>query len=199
MKRLGSFCLLFRLFFEEKEHKSSYYKEKVKIFEVAFFSFADLLYFCNEKCIIPSKANVSMEERIEHQGIVESVEDDCVKVKIVQVAACAECKAKSLCSSAESKEKVIEVKGRGVGTGVRVGESVLVYGSMQMGWAALRVAFIFPMVLLLIVGAICIAMLKVSEERTLLLMLLSLLLYGIVVYALRSRIERRFSFGIEKL
>ena len=85
----------------------------MKIFEVVFFSLADLLYFCKEKRIIPSKANVSMDERIEHQGIVESVEDDCVKVRIVQVAACAECKAKSLCSSAESKEKVREVNGRG--------------------------------------------------------------------------------------
>lgn len=171
----------------------------MKIFEVAFFSFAELLYFCKEKCIIPSKANVSMDERIEHQGIVESVEDDCVRVRIVQMAACAECKAKSLCSSAESKEKVIEVKGRGVGVDVHVGESVLVYGSMQMGWAALRVAFIFPMVLLLIVGAICMTTLNMSEGTTLLLMLLSLLFYGLVVYALRSRIERRFSFGIEKL
>ena len=173
--------------------------EKRKIFEVVFFSLADLLYFCKEKRIIPSKANVSMDERIEHQGIVESVEDDCVKVRIVQVAACAECKAKSLCSSAESKEKVIEVKGIGVGADVCAGDSVLVYGSMQMGWAALRVAFIFPMVLLLLVGAICIALLNVSEGTTLLLMLLSLLIYGIVVYAMRSRIERRFSFGIEKI
>ncbi len=171
----------------------------MKIFEVVFFSLDDLLYFCKEKRIVPSKANVSMDERIEHQGIVESVEDDCVKVRIVQMAACADCKAKSLCSSAESKEKLIEVKGRGVGVDVRVGENVLVYGSMQMGWAALRVAFIFPMVLLLIVGAICLTTLNLSEGTTLLLMLLSLLFYGLVVYALRSRIERRFSFGIEKL
>ena len=145
------------------------------------------------------KANVSMEERIEHQGVVESVDVDCVKVRIVQVAACAECKAKSLCSSAESKEKVIEVKGRGVGKNVSVGEQVVVYGSMQMGWAALRIAFIYPMVLLLVAGAVCRAVMNVTEGMTLLLMFLALLLYGTVVYAMKNRIERRFSFGIEKI
>ncbi len=139
-----------------------------------------------------------MDEQIEHQGVVESVSDDCVVVRIVQLAACAECKAKALCSSAESKDKLIEVKGSGVGNGVSVGEQVTVCGSMQMGWKALRIAFIVPMLLILAVGFIGVAILNLQESTTLLLMLLSVLLYGLVVYVLRNRIERDFRFWIKK-
>lgn len=140
-----------------------------------------------------------MDNRIEHNGIVEDVKADCVQVKILQVAACAECKAKSLCSTSESKEKVIEVKGRGVGNGISVGEQVIVYGSMQMGWTALRVAFIYPMLILIAVGLVSMVMLSLSEGMSLLLMFIGILLYGLVVYGLRDRIERRFSFSIEKI
>ena len=140
-----------------------------------------------------------MDNRIEHNGIVEDVKADCVQVKILQVAACAECKAKSLCSTSESKEKVIEVKGRGVGNGISVGEQVIVYGSMQMGWTALRVAFIYPMLILIAVGLGSMVVLSLSEGMSLLLMFIGILLYGLVVYGLRDRIERRFSFSIEKI
>lgn len=140
-----------------------------------------------------------MDNRIEHTGIVEGVKADCVQVKILQVAACAECKAKSLCSTSESKEKVIEVKGRGVGNGISVGEQVIVYGSMQMGWTALRVAFIYPMLILIAVGLGSMVVLSLSEGMSLLLMFIGILLYGLVVYGLRDRIERRFSFSIEKI
>ena len=140
-----------------------------------------------------------MDNRIEHNGIVEDVKADCVQVKILQVAACAECKAKSLCSTSESKEKVIEVKGRGVGNGISVGEQVIVYGSMQMGWTALRVAFVYPMLILIAVGLGSMVVLSLSEGMSLLLMFIGVLLYGLVVYGLRDRIERRFSFSIEKI
>ena len=140
-----------------------------------------------------------MDNRIEHNGIVEDVKADCVQVKILQVAACAECKAKSLCSTSESKEKVIEVKGRGVGNGISVGEQVIVFGSMQMGWTALRVAFIYPMLILIAVGLGSMVVLSLSEGMSLLLMFIGVLLYGLVVYGLRDRIERRFSFSIEKI
>ena len=50
-----------------------------------------------------------MKEIIEHQGVIESIEDAHVRVNIVQMAACSGCKARSLCTSSESKEKIIDV------------------------------------------------------------------------------------------
>ena len=136
-----------------------------------------------------------MDEKIEHQGVVEEVSPDYVRVTIVQVAACAECKAKSLCVSSESKEKVIEVKGRY--PNLKVGDAVKVCGSMQMGRRAVLLAFTLPMVMLLLIGFVCLGMLNMSEGWVMLLMLLSLTVYFSVMYLLRGRIEREFRFWIE--
>ena len=136
-----------------------------------------------------------MDEKIEHQGVVEEVSPDYVRVTIVQVAACAECKAKSLCVSSESKEKVIEVKGRY--PNLKVGDAVKVCGSMQMGRRAVLLAFTLPMVMLLLIGFVCLGILNMSEGWVMLLMLLSLTVYFSVMYLLRGRIEREFRFWIE--
>lgn len=136
-----------------------------------------------------------MDEKIEHQGVVEEVSRDYVRVTIVQVAACAECKAKSLCVSSESKEKVIEVKGSY--PDLKVGDAVKVCGSMQMGRRAVLLAFTLPMVMLLLIGFVCLGILNMSEGWVMLLMLLSLTVYFSVMYRLRGRIEREFRFWIE--
>lgn len=137
-----------------------------------------------------------MDEKIEHQGVVEEVSRDYVRVTIVQVAACAECKAKSLCVSSESKEKVIEVKGSY--PDLKVGDAVKVCGSMQMGRRAVLLAFTLPMVMLLLIGFVCLGILNMSEGWVMLLMLLSLTVYFTVMYMLRGRIEREFRFWIDK-
>ena len=136
-----------------------------------------------------------MDEKIEHQGVVEEVSPDYVRVTIVQVAACAECKAKSLCVSSESKEKVIEVKGSY--PNLKVGDAVKVCGSMQMGRRAVLLAFTLPMVMLLLIGFVCLGILNMSEGWVMLLMLLNLTVYFSVMYLLRGRIEREFRFWIE--
>lgn len=136
-----------------------------------------------------------MDEKIDHQGVVEEVSRDYVRVTIVQVAACAECKAKSLCVSSESKEKVIEVKGSY--PDLKVGDAVKVCGSMQMGRRTVLLAFTLPMVMLLLIGFVCLGILNMSEGWVMLLMLLSLTVYFSVMYVLRSRIEREFRFWIE--
>ena len=54
-----------------------------------------------------------MKDIIEHQGVIASIEEGHVRVNIVQLAACSGCKARSLCTSSESKEKIIDVYERG--------------------------------------------------------------------------------------
>lgn len=137
-----------------------------------------------------------MGDRIEHQGVVESIGSECVRVSIIQTAACMECKAKSLCSSSEMKEKVIDVFGRY--ENLHVGDAVTVCGSLQMGRKAVRYAFVLPTVLLLLVGFVCLGLLGMDEKTVLLLMLLCMVAYFAVMYAVRGRIEREFRFWIEK-
>ena len=57
-----------------------------------------------------------MSEKIKHSGVVESVDGDCMKVRILQTSACAGCKAAGVCNAAEKKEKVIYIYRVGVKT-----------------------------------------------------------------------------------
>ena len=46
---------------------------------------------------------------IKHLGIVENIQGSHLSVRIVQTSACAACSAKGHCSSADSKDKVIDI------------------------------------------------------------------------------------------
>ena len=46
---------------------------------------------------------------IKHLGIVENIQGSHLSVRIVQTSACAACSAKGHCSSADSKDKIIDI------------------------------------------------------------------------------------------
>ena len=50
-----------------------------------------------------------MADTIRHQGIVENINGTHLQVRIVQTSACASCSIKGHCSSADTKEKLIDV------------------------------------------------------------------------------------------
>ncbi len=138
-----------------------------------------------------------VKERIEHSGMVERVAGDKVEVKILQSSACGACAARGLCSTAESKEKIIEC--RRYGTDYRVGERVMVYVSMEMGRNAVILAFVVPLVLMVAwlftaVGVIC-----MDELAAVGVMVAVLAVYYLALHLLNGRISRTFEFRIEKI
>ena len=138
-----------------------------------------------------------MKNRIEHSGVVESVEHERVRVRILQSSSCSACEARKLCQSSESKEKLIDCNSHGAT--FSKGDRVMVYGSMEMGWEAVLIAFVIP--LLLIVGWIfmSIKILELSELAAIGMMVGVLALYYWVVYLFRHKINRRFEFNLEKI
>ena len=137
-----------------------------------------------------------MSDKIEHQGVIESISDERIRVAIMQVAACSECKAKALCSSSESKEKYVDVFGRKTGK-YRVGDTVKVCGSLTMGRKAVRMAFLWPMLIMLCTGFATLGLLHFSEAMALALMFALLFVYFLAVYMNKDRIGREFAFWIE--
>ena len=142
--------------------------------------------------------NVDMAEVIKHDGVVDSIEDDCIHVRIVQASACAACGAKSLCSAAESKEKIIDVYGANT-QAYQVGQKVMVVGAATMGMKAVRLAFLFPLILL--VGAMALAMwLSAGNEAVAALSaLLALTIYFLVLFACKKKLKNKFSFVINPI
>ena len=139
-----------------------------------------------------------MAEVIKHDGVIDSIEGDCIHVRIVQASACAACGAKSLCSAAESKEKIVDVYGTDA-KDYQVGQKVMVEGAATMGMKAVRLAFLFP--LLLLVAAVAVAMWFTdgNEAVAALSALLALTAYFLVLFACKKRLMNEFSFKIRTM
>ena len=137
-----------------------------------------------------------MADIIKHRGIVEKVEGAHVVVRIVQTSACAACSAKGLCNASESKEKQVDVYE--AGASYRIGEEVVLCGSTSMGMRAVFLAFGIPMLLLLF--ALFVTM-RVTDGDALvssLVALFAVVPYYLVIYFMKDKLNRTFSFTIEK-
>ena len=137
-----------------------------------------------------------MADIIKHRGIVEKVDGSHIVVRIVQTSACSACSAKGLCNASESKEKQIDVYE--VNPSYQIGEEVMVCGTTSMGMRAVLLAFGVP--LLILVLALGVSM-KLTGEDALLssgIALLSVVPYYIAIYFCKDKLNRTFSFMIEK-
>ena len=139
-----------------------------------------------------------MKETIAHQGVIESVEGRHVKVNILQVAACGECKARSLCASSESKEKIIDVYEDDAAMKYQIGEQVMVCGALSMGKQAVRLAFGVPVVLIVVWMLVAIVWLKLGELISVGILVVLLTVYFYILYINKDRMAKRFAFWIEK-
>ena len=137
-----------------------------------------------------------MADIIKHRGIVEKVDGSHIVVRIVQTSACSACSAKGLCNASESKEKQIDVYE--ANPSYQIGEEVMVCGTTSMGMRAVLLAFGVPLLILIL--ALGVSM-KLTGEDALLssgIALVSVVPYYIGIYFCKDKLNRTFSFTIEK-
>ncbi|MBO5816470.1 MAG: SoxR reducing system RseC family protein [Paludibacteraceae bacterium] len=144
---------------------------------------------------------------IKHDGIVIAVNSDgTVRVRIVQTSACAACKAKAMCASAESKEKEIvalfvgeEAKRReGERQDIKLGDEVVVMVQQKMGWKAILLAYMLPFIVMMTVVAIGNGLLGIREEVIGTAALCAMGVYYIVLGFFKDKIQKDFSFTARK-
>jgi len=137
-----------------------------------------------------------MADIIKHRGIVEKIDGSHIVVRIVQTSACSACSAKGLCNASESKEKQIDVYE--VNPAYRIGEEVILCGTTSMGMKAVFLAFGIPVFLLL--AALFVTM-RVTDGDALLSAIVALVAvvpYYAVLYLMKDKMNKTFSFVIEK-
>ena len=130
---------------------------------------------------------------IRHEGIVESIGANGVIVRILQASACSSCDARKLCRSSESKEKLVEVKGNY--PTLQVGDQVTLCGSVRQGLRASVLAYLVPLVLMLV--ALFAGTRLWGEKMGALAALLALALYYGVLFLLKDKLGKHFTFRIE--
>lgn len=137
-----------------------------------------------------------MNTRISHSGIVDSITDGCVRVRILQTSACAACHVSAHCHAAEAKEKIVEVYDVGNKNSLKPGDSVTVYTSGQAVSQALLMGFGVPFLLLVGILSSVIWLTK-REGLAALTALAALVPYYLVLYCCRDHIRQTISFHLE--
>ena len=156
----------------------------------------------------------SKRRMIKHDGIIIALnEDGTALVRIVQTSACAACKAKTMCASAESAEKemtavLLSDNGRPMGYGVldadkplleyKVGDTVEVMVQQKMGWKAVVLAYLLPFFVMLAVMLIGNAIWAVREEILGTVALCAMALYYLVLGMFKDKLQKEFSFTAKK-
>lgn len=136
-----------------------------------------------------------MNQKIRHSGVIDSVEEGCVHVRIVQTSACAACKVAGYCNAAESKEKIVDVFCDSA-THYTVGQQVQVSTSGQVAAKALLWAFGVPFVVLMAV-LVVVLLLTANEALAALSALAALVPYYLVLWLLRDKMREQLAFTIE--
>ncbi len=134
---------------------------------------------------------------IEHKGIVENISGNRITVRILQRSACSDCHAKELCMAADSKEKRVEIIDGA--ENYSINEPVIIQGKESIGYKAVLVAFVLPLILLITVLIVATSVWKMKDYGAALVAIVSLIPYYLLLNLLRYKMENSFKFTIKKI
>lgn len=135
-------------------------------------------------------------ENIVHEGLIKSIGQDTISIEINNNSMCDGCHAKQLCSSSESKIKIIEVI-KPTNISFNIGDNVIIEGASSLGLKAVLLAYIIPLlfiVLVLLIGNYN----NFSDGASGLLSIASLIPYYITLYICRNKLQRTLTFKIKQ-
>jgi sigma-E factor negative regulatory protein RseC len=136
-----------------------------------------------------------IKDYIRHQGWVERIEKQKVYVRIEQKAACSDCHARSACLAADKKDRIIEVDDA---SGLyEPCDEVIVSTHTSMGFLAIFIAFVIPLVL--VVATFAAGMFLFDSEGVAgLTGLATLVPYYFAVYLFRNKLRQKLRFTLSK-
>lgn len=134
-----------------------------------------------------------MNNKINHEGEIIEINEDVIRVRILQHSACAGCHAKSNCSVSDSREKIIDIPN--TYNSLEKGKRVKVELDSSMGYMAVIYAFVFPICIIFAVFTFLLY-LKFDEALAGLMSILALTIYYIGLYFFRNRLSKKIVFTI---
>ncbi len=134
-----------------------------------------------------------LKETIQHDGIVQKTDGKSVIVKITSKSACSGCHAEASCTLTGNEEKLVTVSGNYT---VKAGDAVTVLMCKSMGYAAVLLGYLLPLVVILII-LIILTSFSVPELTAGLLSIAVLIPYFTLLYLFRSKIDKKFTFTIK--
>ena len=138
-----------------------------------------------------------MKDIIEHLGVVENIDGMHVKVRIVQTSACSTCAVKGHCNASERKVKIIDAFNFDSYT-LSLGQQVNVFGTTSMGMQAVLWAFGIPF---LVLFAMLFVLMGITDNEVVSALgaILALVPYYLIIYAMREKFSKKFTFTIKPI
>ncbi len=149
---------------------------------------------CKELPSFPK--NIAMSQIATHDGIVKLVEPGKIVVEMHVLSACSQCKGHASCSFVDKADKLVEIETPEWEV-YAVGDRVIVSVNESLGLVAVLFAYILPAVIL-VVSVIMLSVLTESEVLAAVIPLLLVVVYFFILYQYRTKLQRRFTFGIER-
>ena len=136
-----------------------------------------------------------MSNKIKHAGVVDGVEGECVRVRILQSSACSACKVAAHCNASETKEKIIDVMDADA-SHYQKGDQVMVVADTAVGFRASLYGYLLPLVLM-VVTLVGVLAASHSEGLAAVSALGILIPYYVLLFLMRNKLRNRLSFSLE--
>ncbi len=133
---------------------------------------------------------------IEHEGIIEHIDGNHIKVRILQQSACSACHAKKYCTAADSSEKIVDVidySGQ-----FKINDRVTIECKTSLGYKAVLWAYGVPLILVVAMVILSTCVWHLTEIQGALLAIFILAPYYALLYLLRNKMTKIFTFTIKK-
>ena len=137
-----------------------------------------------------------MSNKIKHAGVVDVVEGECVRVRILQSSACSACKVAAHCNASETKEKIIDVMDADA-SHYQKGDQVMVVADTAVGFRASLYGYLLPLILM-VVTLVGVLAATHSEGLAALSALGILIPYYVLLFLMRNKLRNRLSFTLER-
>lgn len=137
------------------------------------------------------------EDCVEQKGIVIKKQENKVVVKIEQKSTCSSCHARGACTSLDKKDKEIEIKSKDTAN-YNIGDEVIITISTKLGMKAVLIAFVLPLILIVIALFLSIKIFSLSQSLSALISLLVLSAYYFLLYKQNLFLSKQFNFTIKE-
>ena len=139
---------------------------------------------------------MSNSKSIEHKGRIDSIDGNKINVSFLALSGCASCHAKGVCSAADMQEKSVEVFD--YTNQYTTGQEVNVTLKQSLGFRALFLGYVLPFILVLFT-LIILTIITNNEAISGIGALIVLVPYYLVLFLLKSKIRKKFTFAINKI
>jgi positive regulator of sigma E activity len=138
------------------------------------------------------------EDCNQEEGIITKISNGIITIHIQQKDSCSTCAIKGACEKTSTRGKDIEVTDKNP-ENYSVGEKVNVNVPQSKGLKAARIAFVYPLLLIIASGLVTYNVFHLKDALIALIALGFVAIYYFVLYLLRNKPIFNFNISISKI